>query len=186
MPPEFQYCNRKTKKTNLQSFSDCRPGWSKEPQWENECGSFLPCFLLVIRDANLLPIVHFQNHIKYYNKHIASSYGCHQLGVWNIPKDWTVLPKQHRCLKYHPPRLEHFAPTQLCNSQLKSCLAGSGYGFCRRPLAVCNHSSTVVSTTWIGSCPLTPNSKLLWQHYKLQQKLLHWRQSILAKIHTLC
>ena len=22
--------------------------WSKEPQWENDCGSFLPCFLLVM------------------------------------------------------------------------------------------------------------------------------------------
>jgi hypothetical protein len=31
----------------MQSFSDCRSGWSKEPQWENDCGSFLPCFLLV-------------------------------------------------------------------------------------------------------------------------------------------
>jgi hypothetical protein len=47
MSPEFQYYNRKTKKTNLQSFSDCRLRWSKEPQWENDCGSFLPCFLLV-------------------------------------------------------------------------------------------------------------------------------------------
>ena len=28
-------------------FSDYIPGWSKEPQCENDCGSFLPCFLLV-------------------------------------------------------------------------------------------------------------------------------------------
>jgi hypothetical protein len=27
-------------------FSDCRSGWSKEPQWENDCG-FSQCFLLV-------------------------------------------------------------------------------------------------------------------------------------------
>jgi hypothetical protein len=31
----------------MHSFSDCISGWSKEPQWENDCGSFLPCFLLV-------------------------------------------------------------------------------------------------------------------------------------------
>ena len=31
----------------MQSFSDCRSWWSKEPQWTNNCGSFLPCFLLV-------------------------------------------------------------------------------------------------------------------------------------------
>ena len=28
-------------------LSNCRAWWSKEPQWENECGSFSPCFLLV-------------------------------------------------------------------------------------------------------------------------------------------
>jgi hypothetical protein len=33
--------------TNMQSFSDCRSGWLKELEWENNCGSFLPCFLLV-------------------------------------------------------------------------------------------------------------------------------------------
>jgi hypothetical protein len=48
MPPEFQNCSHKTKKTNLQPYSDYRSWWSKEPQWENDCGSFLPCFLLVI------------------------------------------------------------------------------------------------------------------------------------------
>ena len=35
-------------KTNMHSFSDCRSRWSKEPQWQNNCGSFLPCFLLVM------------------------------------------------------------------------------------------------------------------------------------------
>ena len=28
------------RKTNLQLFSDNRAGWSKEPQWENDYGSF--------------------------------------------------------------------------------------------------------------------------------------------------
>jgi hypothetical protein len=32
----------------MQSFIDCKSGWSKEPQWENNCVSFLPCFLLVL------------------------------------------------------------------------------------------------------------------------------------------
>jgi hypothetical protein len=32
----------------MQSFNDYYIlGWSKDPQWENECNSFLPCFLLV-------------------------------------------------------------------------------------------------------------------------------------------
>jgi len=31
----------------MQSFSDCRSNSSKEPQWTNDCGSFLPCFLLL-------------------------------------------------------------------------------------------------------------------------------------------
>ena len=34
-------------KKKMQSFNDCKSWWSKEPQWENNCGSFLPCFLLV-------------------------------------------------------------------------------------------------------------------------------------------
>ena len=38
----------KSRKINLQLFSDCRAWWSKEPQWENDCGSFSPCFLLVM------------------------------------------------------------------------------------------------------------------------------------------
>ena len=37
----------KSRKTNLQLFTDCRAWWSKEPKWENDCGSFSPCFLLV-------------------------------------------------------------------------------------------------------------------------------------------
>ena len=36
------------KEKTLQSFSDCRSGWSKEPQWENDCGSFLQCLLLCV------------------------------------------------------------------------------------------------------------------------------------------
>jgi hypothetical protein len=50
MPLEFQNYNRRTKKTNLQLFSDFRSGWSKKPQWEHDCGSFLPCFRLVFVD----------------------------------------------------------------------------------------------------------------------------------------
>ena len=38
----------KPRQTNLQLFSNCIAWWSKEPQWENDCGSFWPCFLLVI------------------------------------------------------------------------------------------------------------------------------------------
>ena len=37
----------KSRKTNMQLFSDYRAWWSNEPEWENDCGSFLPCFLLV-------------------------------------------------------------------------------------------------------------------------------------------
>ena len=37
----------KSRKTNLQLFSYCIAWWSKEPQWENNCGSFLPFFLLM-------------------------------------------------------------------------------------------------------------------------------------------
>ena len=46
-PPKNKICSRKLEIKILQLFSDCRSGWSKEPQWENNCGSFLPCFLLV-------------------------------------------------------------------------------------------------------------------------------------------
>jgi hypothetical protein len=37
----------KTKKTNMQSFSDCIAGWLKEPQWENDGGSYSHSFILV-------------------------------------------------------------------------------------------------------------------------------------------
>jgi hypothetical protein len=47
MPPLKKNCSCKTKKKILQSFSDCRSRWSKEPQWKNNCSSFLQCFLLV-------------------------------------------------------------------------------------------------------------------------------------------
>ena len=47
MPPKFKNYSRKTQEENMQSFSDCKWGWSKELQWTNNCGSFLPCFLLV-------------------------------------------------------------------------------------------------------------------------------------------
>ena len=42
----------------MKSFSDCKSGWSKEPQWENNCSSFLPYFLLVISSCQIctLPI----------------------------------------------------------------------------------------------------------------------------------
>ena len=40
----------------MPSFTDCRSGWSKEPQWENDCGSFLPCFLLVATQQINLPV----------------------------------------------------------------------------------------------------------------------------------
>ena len=40
---KFQLVNKK--KTNMHSFSDCKSGWSKDLQWENAYGIFLPCFL---------------------------------------------------------------------------------------------------------------------------------------------
>ena len=43
----------KSRKTNLQLFSDYKAWWSKEPQWENDCGSFLPCFLVVFRYSHI-------------------------------------------------------------------------------------------------------------------------------------
>ena len=52
MPPEFQNYSCKTQKTNQQSFSDCRSRWSKELQWKNDYGFFLPHFLLVQVGAN--------------------------------------------------------------------------------------------------------------------------------------
>jgi hypothetical protein len=64
MPPRFQNCSRRTKKTSMQSFSDCILGWSKELQWENKCGSFLPCFLLVTWPSWMM----WQTHIPTFNK----------------------------------------------------------------------------------------------------------------------
>ena len=32
----------------MSSFNECISGWSKEPQWTHDYGSFLPCFLLVV------------------------------------------------------------------------------------------------------------------------------------------
>ena len=37
----------KSRKANIQLLSNCRVWWSKEPQWENNCGTFSDCFLLV-------------------------------------------------------------------------------------------------------------------------------------------
>ena len=34
-------------KTNMKSLSDYKAGWSKEPQWENDCSSLSHSFLLV-------------------------------------------------------------------------------------------------------------------------------------------
>ena len=31
----------------MQSFTNYKSWWSKEPHWEKDCGSFLPCSLLV-------------------------------------------------------------------------------------------------------------------------------------------
>ena len=39
----------------MHPFGDCKSGWPKEPQWENHCGSFLLCFLLVLADADPCP-----------------------------------------------------------------------------------------------------------------------------------
>ena len=45
--PKFLKFELLNQKTNLQLFNECRSGWSKESQWTNDYGSFLPCFLLV-------------------------------------------------------------------------------------------------------------------------------------------
>ena len=37
----------KPRKINMQLFIDYRARWSKEPQWENDCGSLSHSFLLV-------------------------------------------------------------------------------------------------------------------------------------------
>ena len=43
-PPKNKICSRKLEIKILQLFSDCRSGWSKEPQWENDCGFFCAQF----------------------------------------------------------------------------------------------------------------------------------------------
>jgi hypothetical protein len=35
-------------------LSDYKSGWSKEPQWKNDCGSFLQCFVLVHTQVYML------------------------------------------------------------------------------------------------------------------------------------
>ena len=45
-PQIFKILVDKTKR-NMRSFSDCKAGWSNEPQWENNCGSFSQYFLRV-------------------------------------------------------------------------------------------------------------------------------------------
>ena len=47
---KFQLVNQKT---NLHSFTDCRSGWSKEPQWENDCNSFFTMFSTSDVDCNI-------------------------------------------------------------------------------------------------------------------------------------
>jgi hypothetical protein len=48
MPQNIKFAIVKQKNKKMQLFSDCRLWWSKEPQWTNDCGSSLPCFILVI------------------------------------------------------------------------------------------------------------------------------------------
>ena len=45
-PHNTEFCNCKRKIETLESFSDCRSGWSKGPQWENDYGSFSHSFRL--------------------------------------------------------------------------------------------------------------------------------------------
>jgi hypothetical protein len=49
-PQIFKITVAKPKKKNLQSFSDYRSRWSKEPQWKKDCGSFLQLFYTVTND----------------------------------------------------------------------------------------------------------------------------------------
>ena len=46
--PKFFKLQFVNQKTDRHSFSDYNSSWSKEPQWENDCGSYLPCFVLVL------------------------------------------------------------------------------------------------------------------------------------------
>ena len=43
-PKYLKYQLVSQEKTNLQLFCDCRAWWSKEQQWENDCGSFSHSF----------------------------------------------------------------------------------------------------------------------------------------------
>ena len=112
----------------------------------------------------------------YFKYHKASNYRCYRLGVFlsNVPKDRKVFPKQRICLKDHPPRLEHSAPTQLCNCELKICLGRYGYGFCRMPLAVWSlwHSSL---GSLDGSSPLTKSATcgVPWQTQSFQNLMIY-------------
>jgi hypothetical protein len=47
MPPEFQIAIVKPRKQICNHLMIAYQGGQKEPQWENDCGSFLLCFLLV-------------------------------------------------------------------------------------------------------------------------------------------
>jgi hypothetical protein len=51
----------------MQLFNDCRSGWSKESQWENDRGSFLTCFLLVLCVPAKLFEGSRNNHVKFWN-----------------------------------------------------------------------------------------------------------------------
>jgi hypothetical protein len=53
----------------MHSFSDCGSGWSKEPQWKNDYGSFLPCFLLV-KETIIFPNPWTPPHVPHGYAHI--------------------------------------------------------------------------------------------------------------------
>jgi hypothetical protein len=67
-------------------FNDCRLGWSKEPQWENDCGSFLACFLLVY-SLRFKTKVTFGHNLRYETK---GTFGEISLKLrqtnWNVSK----------------------------------------------------------------------------------------------------
>ena len=88
--------------------------------------------------------------MKYYNKHIASSYRCHWLGVFlsNVPKDRKVFPKQRACLKDHPPCLEHFAPPNFATVSSIIVLVDLAMAYAGG-LWQSDHSGTPVSKTWM-------------------------------------
>ena len=64
-----------SRNTNVQLFNDCRAWWSKEPQWKNDCSSFLPCFLLMHTQIVVLSIV-------------DKSLGMEGLVWWNRPRSF--------------------------------------------------------------------------------------------------